>query len=94
MQIKKDIAVSQPTDLEKKSLEAHVDLCAQRYRFLESKLESVELKIAKANEVIGEIHDMIHNMSEQRNSQLINWGLGIIAALVATVAFLLVTYVF
>jgi hypothetical protein len=92
--LKKDIAVSQPTDLEKKSLEAHVDLCAQRYRFLESKLESVELKIAKVNEVIGEVHDMIHNMSEQRNSQLINWGLGIIAALVATVAFLLVTYVF
>jgi hypothetical protein len=92
--LKKDNAVSQPTDLEKKSLEAHVDLCAQRYRFLESKLESVELKIAKVNEVIGEVHDMIHNMSEQRNSQLINWGLGIIAALIATVAFLLVTYVF
>jgi prefoldin subunit 5 len=86
--------VSQPTDLEKKSLEAHVDLCAQRYRFLESKLESVELKIAKVNEVIGEVHDMIHTMSEQRNSQLINWGLGIITALIATVAFLLVTYVF
>jgi len=86
--------VSQTTDLEKKSLEAHVDLCAQRYRFLESKLESVEKKIAKVNEVVGEVHDMMHNMSERRNSQLINWGLGVIAALAATVAFLLVTYVF
>jgi hypothetical protein len=37
---------------------------------------------------------MIHAMSEQRNSQLINWGLGIITTLIATVAFLLVTYVF
>ena len=86
--------MSQTTDLEKKSLEAHVDLCAQRYRFLEGKLESVEQKIAKVNEVIEEVHDMIHDMSERRNSQLINWGLGIIATLAATVAFLLVTYVF
>jgi chromosome segregation ATPase len=32
------------TDIEKKSLEAHVELCAQRYKFLEDKLESVEDK--------------------------------------------------
>lgn len=86
--------MSQTTDLEKKSLEAHVDLCAQRYRFLESKLESVEQKIAKVNEVVEEVHGMINKMSERRNSQLINWGVGVIAALVAAVAFLLVTYVF
>ena len=86
--------MSQTTDLEKKSLEAHVDLCAQRYRFLEGKLESVEQKIAKVNEVVEEVHDMINKMSERRNSQLINWGVGIIAALTAAVAFLLVTYVF
>lgn len=86
--------MTQPTDLERKSLEAHVDLCAQRYRFLESKLDSVETKIAKVNQVIDEVHGMIHNMSEQRNNQLINWGLGTIAALTAAVAFLLVTYVF
>ena len=86
--------MSQTTDLEKKSLEAHVDLCAQRYRFLEGKLESVEEKIAKINQVVGEVHDMIHSMSERRNSQLINWGIGTIASLIATIAFLLVTYVF
>ena len=86
--------MTQTTDLEKKSLEAHVDLCAQRYRFLEGKLESVEQKLAKVNEVVEEVHDMIHNMTEKRNSQLINWGVGVIATLVATVAFLLVTYVF
>ena len=28
------------TDIEKKSLEAHVELCAERYRFLENKLET------------------------------------------------------
>jgi len=86
--------VTQTTDLEKKSLEAHVDLCAQRYRFLEGKLESVEQKLAKVTDVVEEVHDMIHNMTEKRNSQLINWGIAVIAALVSAVAFLLVTYVF
>jgi len=86
--------VTQTTDLEKKSLEAHVDLCAQRYRFLEGKMESIEQKLAKVTDVVEEVHDMIHNMKEKRNSQLINWGVGVIAALVAAVAFLLVTYVF
>lgn len=84
----------EPTDLERKSLEAHVDLCAQRYRFLEGKLESVEQKVSSLNQVISEVHDMIHAMSEKRNDQLINWGVGTIVTLVGTVAYLLVTHVF
>jgi DNA repair exonuclease SbcCD ATPase subunit len=86
--------VSETTDLEKKSLEAHVDLCAQRYRFLENKLQSVEAQTSKINEVIGEVHDMIHAMTEKRNDQLINWGLGIIASLTGAVIYLLTNYVF
>ena len=93
MQIKKDIAVSQPTDLEKKSLEAHVDLCAQRYRFLESKLEDVEEKISNLNATVGEIHDMLHSMTEKRNDQLLNWSLGIGGILLGIIAYLLTTYV-
>ena len=84
----------EPTDLERKSLEAHVDLCAQRYRFLESKLESVEQKVSALNQVIGEVHDMIHAMSEKRNDQLITWGVGTIVTLTGTVGYLLVTHVF
>jgi hypothetical protein len=84
----------EPTDLEKKSLEAHVDLCAQRYRFLESKMEAVEQKIAGINTVVGEIHDMMHAMTEKRNDQLLNWSLGIGGTMLAVIGYLLVTYVF
>jgi chromosome segregation ATPase len=86
--------VSQTTDLEKKSLEAHVDLCAQRYRFLESQMQSIREEIAGLKTVVGEVHDLMHSLTEKRNDQVINWGLGIIAALTAAVAVLLVTYVF
>jgi hypothetical protein len=86
--------VSHPTDLEKKSLEAHVDLCAQRYRFLEAQMQSIREEISGLRSVVGEVHDLMHGMSEKRNDQVINWGLGIIAALITAVAVLLVTYVF
>lgn len=86
------LSTSNTTDLEKKSLEAHVDLCAQRYRFLETKLDSLESKITKTNETIDDIHAMMEKVTSERTAQLLNWGVGIIASLVATVAFLIVHY--
>jgi vacuolar-type H+-ATPase subunit I/STV1 len=84
----------EPTDLEKKSLEAHVDLCAQRYRFLESQMKSIEEKISGLNSVVSEVHDMLHTMTEKRNDQLLNWSLGIGGILLTIIGYLLVTYVF
>jgi len=77
------------TDIEKKSLEAHVELCAERYRFLENKLENVEGKITHLNQVIREVHDMIQNMAHKRSDQLMAWGLGIMAGLVGIIGYLL-----
>lgn len=84
----------EPTDLEKKSLEAHVDLCAQRYRFLESQMQTVRDEISSLKSVVGEVHDMLHAMTEKRNDQLLNWTLGVGATLVGIIGYLLVTYVF
>jgi len=44
--------MSQPTDIEKENLEAHVELCAQRYDALEKRLTSVEGKITVLQETI------------------------------------------
>ena len=81
------------TDIEKKSLEAHVELCAERYRFLESKLETVEEKVEGTNTVVREVHDMVHDMANKRNDQIIGWGVGIMGVLLAMVGYLLATYV-
>lgn len=83
----------QPTDLEKKNLETHVELCAERYKFLEAKLETVEEKVTGLEKVIREVHDMIQSMSEKRNDQIVNWGLGIIGTLAAIIAWLVMTFV-
>jgi len=81
------------TEIEKKSLEAHVELCAERYRFLENKLEMVEGKIQDLNTVIREVHDMVQAMSDKRTDQIMAWGLGFIALLVGMIGYLLATYV-
>jgi 5-bromo-4-chloroindolyl phosphate hydrolysis protein len=83
----------QPTDLEKKNLETHVELCAERYKFLEAKLETVEEKVTGLEKVIREVHDMIQNMAEKRNDQILNWGMALIATLGGVIAWLVMTYV-
>ena len=82
------------TDIEKKSLEAHVELCAERYRALEIQLDSMIVCIDEIKADVKVVHSMVHQMSEQRNNQLIGWGIGVIGFLTATVGWLLATYVF
>jgi len=82
------------TDIEKKSLEAHVELCAERYNALETRLDHVDAKITNLSDLIREVHDMVQRMSEKRTDQLIGWGIGIIGALVATTVYLITNYVF
>jgi len=86
--------MSEATDIEKKSLEAHVELCAERYNQLEARFEHVEGKINHLDTLLREVHDMVQRMSEKRTDQLIGWGLGIIGALAATTVYLITNYVF
>ena len=81
------------TDIEKKSLEAHVELCAERYRFLENKLDTVDRKIGVMEDMMKRVHDMMHDISNRRNDQIISWGLGIMATLLGTIGYLLAVYV-
>jgi hypothetical protein len=85
--------MAETTEIEKKSLEAHVELCAERYRNLDERLDTVNEKISGLETIIREVHDMVHKMTEKRNDQIINWGLAIIGTLVGTVGFLIFNYV-
>ena len=86
--------MAETTDIEKKSLEAHVELCAERYNALEQRMDHVDARISTLSDIIREVHDMMQKMSEKRNDQIISWGLGIIGALTATTVYLVTQYVF
>ena len=82
-----------PTDIEKKSLEAHVELCAERYRMLELKIETVEQEVGEVKGMVSEVHGIVRRMGEKRNDQLIAWGIGIIGTLLAVVGWLTAHYI-
>ena len=86
--------MSDVTDIEKKSLEAHVELCAERYNALETRISHVDGKIVDLEKIVREVHDMIQKMSDKRNDQIIGWGIGIITMLTGLVGWLLSQYIF
>ena len=47
------------TDIEKKSLEAHVELCAERYSNLEFKLENLDKRMDSLEGHIVDIKDSL-----------------------------------
>lgn len=48
--------MSGPSDIEKENLEAHVELCAIRYKELESRLENIEKKVSSLADAIKDSH--------------------------------------
>lgn len=82
------------TDIEKKSLEAHVELCAERYNALEGKLSALDTKISGVSAMVKEVKDCVSKLTEKNNDRLITWGIGIIGFLTASTVYLLSHYVF
>ena len=78
--------------IEKENLEAHVELCAERYEALEDKLDAVEAKVSNLELVVHEIKAMITSMNDSRQKQLIKWGVTIIGSLVILVGWMVVHF--
>ena len=65
------------TELEKQSLEAHVDLCALRYRNLDNRLSTVET-------TLKDIHNDIKSGQQSMTKVLIGTAGTVIAGLLST----------
>ena len=89
--------MSTTTDIEKENLEAHVELCAERYKNLENKLDSFEKRMTTVEEHLVAIRNSITNKpaSETNNSDktIISIGTAIMAALISTITVLLVNFI-
>ena len=86
------------TEIEKVSLEAHVELCAARYRGLEDKLNKLEEKVDEHISVVdrrmgtvetalNDLSKAIYKQRDYANTRLIGWGVGVIVALTSALAF-------
>jgi len=81
------------TDIEKKSLEAHVELCAERYNALEDKMSAMGESIAHLCVMVQEVKASVSKLSKKSTDRLIGWGVGIIGFLAASVIYLISHYV-
>jgi len=75
-------------DIEKESLEAHVELCSERYKALHDKLDAVNERLDKQDKTLNHISNTITKMDQSRNRQIMSWSTGIIGGLVAAVGVL------
>ena len=70
------------SDLEKTNLEAHVDLCAERYRGLTERLDTIEETLKKLSE------EMLTNHKSQMKTVIMTAGT-VIAGLLSTLVVVL-----
>ena len=72
-------------EIEKKSLEAHVEICAERYSNLETKLDNLEHRMGKIETHIVDIKDSIGKVGGESNKTLITIGTSVFVALLTAV---------
>jgi hypothetical protein len=75
--------------LERENLEAHVDLCAERYRVLEEKLNRLEAKMDSLTEALTKVADKQTASTLSSNKLVIGAAATVIAGLLSTVVVLL-----
>ena len=81
--VKQELKImSTTTDLEKQNLEAHVDLCSERYKGLHDRLSAIELRLGKMNE------DMLAGQKSSTKTIIATAGT-VVAGLLSTVVVIL-----
>ena len=70
------------TDIEKTNLEAHVELCAERYDNLDTKLTNLEARMNKVEDHLVDIKTALSNQDSSQYRTLITIGTTIIGVLI------------
>jgi len=78
------------SDIEKEYLEAHVELCAERYKQLNVKLDSLDNKVTAMEGMISDIKNSLSEANDKHNRQLITIGTSLIVVLIGAMITLIV----
>ena len=76
------------SELERQNLEAHVDLCAERYSQLNEKLDMLAQRIAELEQTTRRIHQDLTQFRERTINRYLTWAGAIIGTLCAVVGWL------
>jgi predicted nucleic acid-binding Zn-ribbon protein len=78
------------TAIEKENLEAHVELCAERYKNLNEKLETLDDRMTKIESLIVDIKKSVESAPNESNKTIIAIGTTIVGAMIGAVITLVV----
>lgn len=79
--------------IEKENLEAHVDLCAERYDSLLDKIDRLEHRMSDVESVTRDILNKLIQLENRHNTLWFKTAGVVIGLLVASIGFLLSSYV-
>ena len=85
-----NISFTTPTDIEKESLEAHVELCAQRYDAMKDNMERMETRLTNVEIIVTQIKNMLAEKENRAYKKLLQFGIGIIGSLLTALLGLLI----
>ena len=77
--------MTNPSNIEKESLEAHVEICAVRYANLETKLTNLEQRIEKLELYLVSIKDKLEDKLDERNRINTGYIISILGVFIAAV---------
>ena len=86
-------------EIEKESLEAHVELCGERYKALHDKLDAVNSRLDDqvgqinrrldgVEDTLDDIHNAVIKSDRYRNKQVLTWATAIIGTMAGVIGFL------
>ena len=75
-------------DIESESLPAHVSLCQERYKALESRLDLMEEKITKIESMLVDIHHKLVTVNQNQDHRWNHFQWMLIGLLVSAIGFL------
>jgi len=79
-----------PYDIERQSLEAHVDICAERYEQMDTKMDTMEARLVKVETIVSEIKNMLIEKETLAYKKLVGLGIGIIGSLLTALLGLII----
>ena len=79
------------SELERTNLEAHVDLCAERYKGLETRLDNVEKAVKDLHMEMRRMHDENMKATQSTNKIMLGAAATVAAGILSTIVVILMS---